>query len=818
METFYGILVCVLLIMSHPLNAAVDNDSDQEIKAILMVIDTLLIQGSVIDAEESVSSSSEELVGDPTEGGFEFSDLIQGGDDAIFPDELANPDEGLFGFDEGGGDSIGDDDDFHNLAVRANVQASANVVAIGDPLTCTDQLVSINGFGVETIPIRQVLLNLETSELINVESSDVHIDVISGYSTIRNIDTSELIPGNRYSCVVQVFANSELVNLGNDDFIVSAATNNIDIDLTAQAGTKGRVLVLMDETLVGANTEPALSEQRALLQALLTQAGWFHTIVTSAQDFEAQLQTGRYINYLLLSEGEKLSVQGQTQLIEAVAQGAGLIEAGSQNQRQGRIDEALGVRFRGQSNSALGLALFDSDVATSDNVALLTPKNIVIAELDGAIKVAEFSPSQARGNQAEPPAITTNQFDDGRSVYFGFDLLSEATLLDSTQSIFAELIVNALSFVNNASLLEQEGVSRTVRFTVSNNQQATPARLTVTLPDGVDLISAPEAGSVEGNQIVWLLSLGEQQSTITEILFTQSTSDVVIEALVESGEEPDFVQQANASIMLTVESIPDVVVENLGIASSFNAFIFDDFMSRASNSQGRIAVGGNASLDSYGLASRLPSQPEMPTLIVGGDLSYGQGKIFVGSGLVGGTINDVNQTVIDGLEGGAFIQQSATIPIDFQAEFARLTQLSNTLKQVSVSGEAEYRYGGIYITGDCSSSIQVFNLDGATTLNSNHLVLDCVPDDATIIFNIDGQTAGFKNIGFGQLHKRAHNILYNYYEAEVVQFTNVSIEGSVLAPNAHFDNPRGQINGTVIGKSWNGPMALHDVPFTGALD
>jgi len=505
------------------------------------------------------------------------------------------------------------------------------------------------------------------------------------------------------------------------------------------------------------------------------------------------------------------------QLVEAVAEGAGLIEAGSQNQRQGRLDQALGVRFRGQSNSAQGLALFESVISSSANVTLLTPENVLIAELDGATKVAQFLPSQVRGNQDEPPAITTHQFGDGRSVYVGFDLLSEATLLNTNQSVFAQLIVDALSYVNNASLLQQAGTGRVVEFTVNNLQQATPARLTITLPDGITLISAPEASNIDGNQIVWLLNLGEQQSITNQVLLTQSAGEAAIDVLVESGEAPDLIEQATASVVLIAQAQTEAI-DDLGIATSFNAFIYDDFTSRASNAQGRIAAGGNVSLDSYGLASALSSQPEVPTLIVGGDLSYGQGRIFVGSGLVGGSTENVNQSVIFGLEDGASIEQNATIPIDFGAEFARLRQLSNDLSQIPTNTMVDYRFGGIFITGDCTSDTQVFNLDGAMTLNSNHLVVDCVPDDATIIFNIDGQTAGFRNIGLSPLRSRATRVLYNFHQADTVQFTNVGIEGTVLAPNAHFDNPRGQLNGSVIGKSWNGPMALNHVPFAGLLE
>ena len=215
--------------------------------------------------------------------------------------------------------------------------------------------------------------------------------------------------------------------------------------------------------------------------------------------------------------------------------------------------------------------------------------------------------------------------------------------------------------------------------------------------------------------------------------------------------------------------------DSLGTSQSFNAFFFEDFTSTATDSHGRIAAGGDVAIDSYGVASLLPSQPNNPTLIVGGDLSYSQGKIFVGGALVGGSTANVSPIVVDSLENGARIQDNASIPIDFNTEFNHLDELSNELATNDTTGSVEYKWGGVYITGDCSSNTQVFNLNGSTVLNSNHLVLNCVPSTSTIVFNIDGQRAGFKNIGLSQLHNQATRILYNFHEATTLEFTWVGI-------------------------------------------
>ena len=281
----------------------------------------------------------------------------------------------------------------------------------------------------------------------------------------------------------------------------------------------------------------------------------------------------------------------------------------------------------------------------------------------------------------------------------------------------------------------------------------------------------------------------------------------------ETPADPDAGNADN-----TESPVQEITLDGLGASQSFNAFFYQDFSSQYSDSHGKIAAGGNVSLNGYSVASRLSSQPTSPTLLVGGDLSFGQGRISVGSALVAGTTTRVNQSVIYALENGASVESNATLSTDFETEFVQLRLLSSSLAQAPSNGSVEYKYGGIYLTGDCSSDTHVFDLDGSIVLSANHLVLSCVPSTSTIIFNIDGQTAGFKNIGLSQLRNFAPRVLYNFYEADSIEFTNVGIEGSVLAPNAHFDNPRGQANGTIIGKSWNGTMSLRSVPFTGSLE
>jgi hypothetical protein len=54
-------------------------------------------------------------------------------------------------------------------------------------------------------------------------------------------------------------------------------------------------------------------------------------------------------------------------------------------------------------------------------------------------------------------------------------------------------------------------------------------------------------------------------------------------------------------------------------------------------------------------------------------------------------------------------------------------------------------------------------------------------------------------------------------QATTLTLSGISVEGSILAPFAHVDNPQGVILGTIIAASWNGPMQQNHQPFTGDL-
>ncbi len=62
-----------------------------------------------------------------------------------------------------------------------------------------------------------------------------------------------------------------------------------------------------------------------------------------------------------------------------------------------------------------------------------------------------------------------------------------------------------------------------------------------------------------------------------------------------------------------------------------------------------------------------------------------------------------------------------------------------------------------------------------------------------------------------------NNILFNFAKATSLTDSNVSIYGSVLAPNAALQFGYNHVNGSLIGASLSGFVEVHNYPFNGTL-
>ncbi len=257
---------------------------------------------------------------------------------------------------------------------------------------------------------------------------------------------------------------------------------------------------------------------------------------------------------------------------------------------------------------------------------------------------------------------------------------------------------------------------------------------------------------------------------------------------------------------------------NLGTAGGYNAFVFEDFSAMNSDIQGRLAAGGNVSLENYGVGTGLAQDTSQTThtLVAGKNLTYTNGQIHNGNGLAGENAALSGVTVSNGT-----LMENAALPIDFAAEKSYLTGLSSRLASMTPTGTAQDRWRALYFNGDGISDLQIFDMDGSWWSGAHTFAfLDNTtnaPENATLVFNISGKTAAMQNAGmeafFNGLGSSYDKVLFNFYEAVSLTLSGITIKGSILAPLADVSANNGNIDGTIIANSWDGNMELHDLPF-----
>jgi choice-of-anchor A domain-containing protein len=237
----------------------------------------------------------------------------------------------------------------------------------------------------------------------------------------------------------------------------------------------------------------------------------------------------------------------------------------------------------------------------------------------------------------------------------------------------------------------------------------------------------------------------------------------------------------------------------LGAASTYNLFIFGD-LSGLHDSQGNVAVGGNVDFRSAGVGIK-------GNLIVGGNLYANSGQ--VGGKLTIGGSNNAGKlfTVLGGVVTGK--------PIDFAAEKARLQMLSQTYATYATTCTTSNWYGEIRFTGTLSG-LNVFSVDSNMLSKANGIKIT-VPYGATVLINVTGSYVTMQNFAIWVNGTHRNNVLWNMPSAHSLYMSSISIQGSILAPNAAVNFSNGNFEGTIVGHSWIGNGEGHNCLFTGCL-
>ncbi|WP_290538179.1 Ig domain-containing protein [Alcanivorax sp.] len=292
---------------------------------------------------------------------------------------------------------------------------------------------------------------------------------------------------------------------------------------------------------------PTALSQRRFLQQLLEEAGWSYTLVSTADDFVREFETGGYTVYGLFHEAVKIPESTQHELVEAVADGAGLLYAGYHDKRNGRLESALGISARGKLPKVRGIALGDSPIhAGEDSFSLALHGKPLRVQLNGANALAHYLPSGG-------VSVTDYAYGQGRGVYMGFDVLAEATVagLESTQ---ASLITHALDHIHPQALSPVAGKVIPLSLTLTNQGLPVAGQVSLILPSGTEAVDAGTGRLADDGSLLWPFHIeaGQEQQWQFWVRLPDQPGEIRLQGKIDVGTDQGLVEYGPVGTTLDV--------------------------------------------------------------------------------------------------------------------------------------------------------------------------------------------------------------------------------------------------------------------------
>lgn len=231
-----------------------------------------------------------------------------------------------------------------------------------------------------------------------------------------------------------------------------------------------------------------------------------------------------------------------------------------------------------------------------------------------------------------------------------------------------------------------------------------------------------------------------------------------------------------------------------------NVFSFNDFKAPSADVEGAIMAGGNVDVSHYTTNDLNKDAYGHYAMIAGGDLKYNGGNIYNGDIYVGGTA-----TMTVGVQSDGYTLSGGAAPANMAQLAAKLGTVSSALTQLAPTGTAEKLWSAVILTGSGTGGVEVINVDASMLVNSTSFEINNVSPSATLIVNFIGDSVGFH--GDFQAFDAIDNVLFNTTSSNVT--INNGFHVSLLAPNAAIHGGEGEVNGTIIVKSWDSTIQIN---------
>jgi choice-of-anchor A domain-containing protein len=250
---------------------------------------------------------------------------------------------------------------------------------------------------------------------------------------------------------------------------------------------------------------------------------------------------------------------------------------------------------------------------------------------------------------------------------------------------------------------------------------------------------------------------------------------------------------------------------------TYNLILLEDYNFQGGDVQGQVLIGGdlNANGRAVEFGSRLANtDTAIDAVTIMGDVNANQIRVLNDNNLVyGGALNVSHVELNDGNDGAAIY--NANLSIDEVAASLH----ADSAYFASLSANGTYSDGIFNYVG--TDSVAVFNVSAGDIFAQNSNLSLNWGDAETVIINVSAGDAvandivvgGGVNLNNGFNGSEAFsNVLWNFYDAESIDFNSLAVKGSVLAPLA---TTRGgaSFDGSFAAVSYTGAREFHNYVF-----
>jgi choice-of-anchor A domain-containing protein len=243
---------------------------------------------------------------------------------------------------------------------------------------------------------------------------------------------------------------------------------------------------------------------------------------------------------------------------------------------------------------------------------------------------------------------------------------------------------------------------------------------------------------------------------------------------------------------------------------AFSIVVSDSLSLERSDAEGRIAVGGDGrflhcSVGSNAAASGVEHEY---TLLVGGNLRFGEGSVWSGAVGVGGVPTTYAASFSHG------VRRIAPRPaLDvLRAEIEAASLVASTHRpngRVFASAER------LDLVSD-ARDLAVFETTAAALAAAREIFVD-VPDGATVLVRARDEAVELGRVAFVYRGAVAERTVFHFPNATRVDLERLLVEGSLWAPQARVSFRNGEMNGNLYARSFSGNGRVNQVRFRGCL-